>query len=96
MTEQNTHDRMKRYNLNIFSLIGGVGGAVIGMVTANKNLTPIGKDFYVAGIAILGYSAGLAIDYIKGYFNERLEIKHQRNKQNQLEKNLLQSSRENK
>lgn len=90
MKEENTHNRMKRYNLNIFSLIGGVGGAVIGMVTANKNFTPIGKDFYAFGITALGYSAGLVIDHIKRYFNERLEIKHQRNKQNQLEKNILQ------
>mgnify|MGYP001574542756 CR=1 FL=1 len=86
--EKQIPDRMKKYNVNLFSIVSGIGGALFGVATVNQNLSIAGQEIYCSSLALLGYSIGQSIDYMKGYFNERLEIENQRNeilKQNKLE-----------
>ena len=95
MTKEKVPDRMgEEYAVGKYTWICGVGGAIIGsIVDLGDDSLGIRRTIFGVGSSLIGASVGQAIDYMRGYFNERLELEHQRNeilKQNKLEKNISQ------
>ena len=95
--ETQVPDRMNRYSPSSFARLGIITGILIGLATFNEK--DISADLVgVLGTTFAGGILGQTIDYVKGYFNERLELEYQRNqiiqeqnKQNKLESQVCES-----
>lgn len=85
--EKNIPDRMgKKYHTGTHTWICAIGGSMIGsMIDVHGNDENLRQLFLTWGMGMIGYSIGQAIDYARGYFNERLELENKRLKQNELE-----------
>ena len=92
MTEQKQiPDRMQKYKgafIGQMVCLGvGAGVLIAGCHSDRSSLS-------IAGSSLMIYSLlDSGIDYMKGYFNERLELENQRNASSKLEKNLSQGEK---